>query len=413
MHEKIFLNPAIEAKHRRRLLGAHLDCFVTWMQEHGYSPLSIQFYIQYVTHFGKYLERRGVCSIHQLEGLAGQKLLATYQRYCKRRGYSRRDSGLKLYLQALEEASVLTKSVSTNSLTFHETEQYVSFLKNQKGLSKGTISYHIHWVEKFLRFIGCQKGASCLPTFGISDIDKFVSQEGVRLQRSTQHSLAGVLRSFLRFLYQSGKLTTDLSCFVTSSRCYKLESLPCVLHWDEVQKILGSVDRSTRTGSQHYAILVFLATYGLRAGEVANLKLEDIDWKKETIRIASRKMGKDLWLPLTPQVSEAILEYLKSGRHSSKYRQVFLLTRAPWIPLDRRNIAYVVNRYVQLAGLNPARHGPHLFRHSFATHLIRAGVPLKQIGDMLGHQASESTHIYTKTATEHLREVALEVPEVR
>lgn len=186
-----------------------------------------------------------------------------------------------------------------------------------------------------------------------------------------------------------------------------------MLTWSEVQKILDSVDRSVKTGLQHYAVLILLATYGLRAGEVTHLKLEDINWREDTIHIPSRKMGKDLWLPLTPQVGKAILEYLKHGRPPSKYHNVFLLTRAPWTPLDRNNIAYVVNRHIQLAGLKPPRHGAHLLRHSFATHLIRAGVPLKHIGDMLGHRNPESTHIYTKTATEQLRQVALEVPEVR
>lgn len=189
--------------------------------------------------------------------------------------------------------------------------------------------------------------------------------------------------------------------------------MPRVLDWDEVQKIVNSVHRSTRNGPQYYAILVLLTTYGLRAGEVAQLKLEDIDWRRKAIHIVPRKSGKDLYLPLTHGVAQAILDYLRHRRFPSKYRQVFLLTRAPWRSLTRQNIAYVVNRHIELAGLESPRGGSHLLRHSFATHLIRKGASLKQIGDLLGHRTLESTHIYTKTATEHLREVALEVPEVK
>ena len=173
-----------------------------------------------------------------------------------------------------------------------------------------------------------------------------------------------------------------------------------------------SVDLSTKAGPQHYAILQLLTTYGLRAGEIAQLRLDNIDWRKETIHIAPGKTGKDLWLPLTAGVGKAILRYLKDRRPPSKYREIFLLTCAPWTPLKSGNIGYVVNRHIKLAGLNLPRGGPHLLRHSFATRLVRAGASLKEIGDLLGHRDPESTHTYTKTATERLREVALEMPEI-
>lgn len=413
MHNKIFPSAAIEAKHLGRLLGAHFDCFLDWMKRYGYSCGTMRSYIRGVIHFGQYLRRRDIHSIHQLEGVAGKKLLADYRCYCKRRGCWRRIFGPKLYLKALVDAGVIVSVISENSLLLYETQQYVIFLRNQRCLSESTITTHIHWVEKFLQFIGCQKCTSSMPTFGIADVDRFIEQEGHRLKPGTQLSLATVLRSFLRFLYQLGKLTVDLSCLVTSPRCYRLSSLPQVLRWSEVQKILGSVDCSTSNGIRHYAILILLATYGLRAGEVAQLKLEDIDWRKGTIHITPRKMGKDLWLPLTSQVGKALIKYLKHGRPTSKYRQIFLFSRAPWSPINQKNIGYVVGRYIRLAGLKPPRHGSHLLRHSFATHLIRAGVPLKQISDMLGHCSPESTCIYTKNATEQLREVALEVPEIR
>ena len=413
MHKKVFPIPAIEAKHRQGLLGQHFDCFLTWMRNHGYSRCSIRFQIQCITHFGKYLKRRGIHSIHQLEGTEGQKLLTAYRKYCQSQRHWRRDSGLKLYLGALEEAGILRSPPPKDSSLYPETKQYSSFLETQRGLSDGSIHRHLYWTEKFLHFLGYQKDTSSLPSFGVADIDRFIEEEAVSLQRATIQGLSGSLRGFLRFLYQSGKLATDLSWLVVSPRRYKLESLPRVLSWGEVKRIIESVDRSSRTGPQHYAILVLLANYGLRAGEVAHLKLRDINWRKKSIRITPRKSGKDLYLPLTSQVARAITDYLKRGRPASKYREFFLLSRAPFRPLTSQNIAYVVRRHLQLAGLELSGGESHLIRHSFATHLMRKGVPLKYISDLLGHRSLASTHIYTKTATEHLREVALEVPEVR
>lgn len=412
MHDKIFPNPAVEAKHRSGLVGAHFDCFVNWMQTNGYTRNAMRYNVQKVTHFGQYLQRRGIRSIHQLEGMGGKKLLDVYRRYCKRRGLGHRGFGLKFYLQALREAGVVASLASKDFLLLPLTQQYLTFLRNQGNLAETTIHRHIGWVEKFLRFLGGADDVS-ISTLGIADVDRFIEQEALRLRHPPHRSFVHALRSFFRFLHHSGKIGTDFSYLIHGPRRYKLQFLPTVLAWSEVKRILNSVDRLTKAGLQHYAILLLLTTYGLRAGEVAQLKLEDIDWRKETVRIVRRKMGKDLWLPLTSQVGKSILEYLRQGRPFSKYREIFLCVRAPWTPLSGSGVSYVVRKYIQIADLNPSQRGAHLIRHSFATHLIRQGASLKQIGDILGHRNLESTHIYTKTAVERLREVALEIPEVK
>ena len=411
MRDNFFSSPTVEARHRKGLFGVHLDFFINWMRAHGYAHRTMLSNIECVTNFGEYLEQRDFSSFKQLEGEEGQTILVAYRRYCKANRHWDTNSGLRLFIRALEDSGVLRNLLSKSSSLSYHIEQYADFLLSQRGLSESTIYRHTYWTEKLLCFLGYRKGTPSLPSFNIADVDKFIEQEGSRLQRSTQHSLAGVLKSFFRFMYQSGELKTDLSCLITSPRLYKLASLPSVLNQNEVQKIIDSVDRSTKVGRQHYGILVLLTTYGLRAGEVANLKLEDIDWRKETIHITKRKTGQDLWLPLTPNVGKAIIQYLRKARPHSKYRGLFLLTKAPWTPLTRHNIGYVVNRHIQLAGLSPSQRGPHLLRHSFATNLIRKGVHIKEIGDMLGHRDLNSTYLYTKTAVENLREVALEVPE--
>jgi integrase/recombinase XerD len=321
----------------------------------------MRFNTQCVTHFGRYLEQRGICSIHQLEGASGKELLAAYRDHLRGYKHWRRDAGLKLYIQALEEAGVIAPRPSRDASLFQETRQYIIFLKSQKGLNDTTIQYHIYWTQKFLHFIGYQENASSLLALGIADVDRFI-EDGASQKPVTQEHLTGVLRSFLRFLHQSGRISNNLAPLIIRPRRYRLGALPRVLDWEQVQRILDNVDRSTRSGRQHYAILILLAMYGLRAGEVANLKLEDIDWRRETIHIASRKAGKDLCLPLIAQVGKAILDYLKHGRPGSKDRHVFFLTRAPWTPLNRHNVAYVVNRHIELSGLKLSKHGPHLLR---------------------------------------------------
>lgn len=293
---------------------------------------------------------------------------------------------------------------------FPLTRLYVSFLEKQKGLSKNTIRCHVYQTEKFLRFLGCAKADKSIPTFGIADIDRFIESEANRLKRTSLQKLANCLRSFIRFLYQTGKISTDLSSLVTSPRIYRLETVHQTLNWSEVQEILNCIDQTTKIGKRDYAILVLLSIYGLRAGEIARLKLENINWRKETIYIAPGKTGQDLWLPLMPLAGKAILKYLKQARPLSKYREIFLLSRAPWTPLHSRNISICVKRYLQHVKPEQQQGGAHLFRHTFATYLAQQGVSLKYIGDLLGHRSCETTQIYTKTNIPYLREVALEVP---
>lgn len=412
MYNKVFPNP-VDIKNSSGLLGSHIDCFVIWMQRNGYSRDTIRYKVRRIIYFGQYLHKRGISSMHQLEGMGGKKLLADYRRYCKRHGFGYKARGLRSYIQALKDAGVIANLASWDSLLLPLTRQYVTFVRNQNNLAKNTVQLYRYWIERFLRFLGCKNSMPSMPTFGIADVDRFIEQEAIRLKHAPHRSVVHALRSFLGFLYRSGKIFTDFSYLIITPRHYKLQFLPTVLTWPEVQKVLNSVDQSSKIGLQHYAILLLLTTYGLRAGEVAQVKLEDIDWRKETVHIVQRKMGRDLWLPLTPQVGKAILKYLKHARPSSRHREIFLHLCAPWTPLNQVNITYVVNRYIQLVGLDPPHGGAHLLRHSFATHLIRQGVPLKQIGDMLGHRNLESTHIYTKTAIERLQEVALEIPEVK
>ncbi len=318
MCQNIFPNPEIETKHRKGLFGIHLDCFLNWMEKHGYSRKTTRSYACQVARLGRYLKEKGICSISELEEEPGQKLLISYQRYWKARGCYHRNFGSRLYFLALEEAGIFRASPPKDSHLFHEIRLYVTFLENQKGLSESTIRRHTRCIEKFLEFLGCQKDAcTTIPGFGIAELDNFIKQEGIRQRRASQQLVAGALRSFVRFLYQSGKIGTDLSHLITSPRCYKLESLPRLLSWDDVERILQSVDLSTGSGTRVYAILTLLTTYGLRAGEVARLKLEDVDWRREIIHIARQKTGRDLWLPLIPQVAEAIIGHLKRGRPSS------------------------------------------------------------------------------------------------
>jgi integrase/recombinase XerD len=180
-----------------------------------------------------------------------------------------------------------------------------------------------------------------------------------------------------------------------------------------VEKIL-SITRQDRTakGLRDYAILMLLAKYGMRAGEITRLRLEDVDWRKEIIRVRHTKTGETSYLPLLPEVGEAILDYLQKVRPKTSCREVFIRRRAPYRAFNNGSSLYTAIRSRIDAAEVPAggKRGPHAFRHARAVSMIRASASLKEIGDILGHRASDSALAYLKLASEDLRAIALDIP---
>jgi site-specific recombinase XerD len=241
-----------------------------------------------------------------------------------------------------------------------------------------------------------------------------MSIRAASFQRSTRKELAGSLRQFLRYLHRQGFLIRDLAPALTSPSLYALESIPAALRPEEVSAVLQITEKDrTPIGLRDFAILTLLSTYGLRAGEVIGLRLEDVDWRHDRLRVHRSKTGGETLLALLAPVGSAILRYLRHGRPETAAREVFIHAQAPYRAFRNASSLYVlIARRLKAAGVHPqGRQGSHAFRHARAVSLLRASVPMKTIGDILGHQRSSSTAIYLKLASSDLRSVSLEVPK--
>ena len=166
--------------------------------------------------------------------------------------------------------------------------------------------------------------------------------------------------------------------------------------------------RNTRLSRLRFtgqACLMLLAVYGLRAGEVAALRLKDFDWERESLSVPHSKSQRPRTYPLCRPVGDAVLRYLREVRPRSDRQEVFLTLRAPFRPVDREWLGAVVSRRLHALGLTLPHYGPHALRHACATHLLAQGLSLKEIGDHLGHQSPETTRIYAKVDLAGLRAV--------
>jgi integrase/recombinase XerD len=290
---------------------------------------------------------------------------------------------------------------------------YDAWLRDLRGLCEETRTKRTTRALQFLAFLGARAEKKNLGRVSVADIDAYLRHCSVGLGRASVEDRTVCLRDFLRHLHRRGHTASDLSGTVIGPRIYEHEGIPSALRAEEVRKVLD-VTRTdmTSTGLRDYAILLLLATYGLRAAEIVRLRLEDIDWRREVLRVRHAKTGTHSELPLVAETGEALLRYLKRARPRSVHREIFIRICAPHHPYKKGSILNcIISARLRAAAIIPqGRKGPHAFRHARAVSLLRSGVPLKVIGDLLGHTSAAATAEYLKLATEDLRAVGLELP---
>ena len=290
---------------------------------------------------------------------------------------------------------------------------YRAWMIDLRGLSQPTVRKNSHAAHVFLEWLGDASRMEKLPELTVHTIDRFLAWRNPKLRRATRSGVVHCLRDFLRFLRHKGYLERDLASAVPRVTLYRFEDVPKAFRPDQVRAVLEHIYKDkTPVGLRDYAIALLLATYGLRAGEIARLRLEDINWKREEFCVIQSKSHLPLRLPLSIEVGNAIFRYLRRGRRHSKAHEVFLRSRAPQGPFHHASsLGSMIQRRLQQAAIRvDGRRGTHAFRYAHAVNLLRAQVPFKTIGDLLGHRSPTSTAGYLKLATNDLRSVALEVP---
>ena len=288
--------------------------------------------------------------------------------------------------------------------------EYEAWLREERGLASASIAALMWEARNFLRWQFDRAGAASLETLSIVDIDLYMDMRAPGLRRKSLADVAERLRSVVRHLHRTGRIPTDLTPHIIGPMLYAYEDVPSTLERSQIAAVLATTqeDRSPR-GLRDYAILQLLATYGLREGEICRLRLDDVDWRAESLRICHTKTNAYSYMPLMVTVGEALLDYLRLGRPQVEVREIFVRSCAPYIAMT--NLYGMIRGRLAAAGVVPAgKRGPHVFRHARAVEMLRASVPQKIIGDVLGHRSTESTNAYLKLATDDLRAVALDVP---
>jgi integrase/recombinase XerD len=285
-------------------------------------------------------------------------------------------------------------------------EMYRDHLTQMRGLLKPKPV-----LEVAVCFLFLLDTSEChLENVSVAHIQTFITEQGVYYQRKTIATIASHLRSFLRFLAFKRLLPVDLSAAVKRPFMFQGEREPRYLQDWQVRKILSAMNRSTILEQRDYATILMLAIYGLRANEVAGLQFEDIRWRTRKVLIRNRKCGDSMELPLTPEVAEALIDYIRV-RPPSDNRAVFLSHFSPYPPMSMVAVSIAATKAIRRSGYQVAHPGSHTFRYSRAQALFAEQYPLPDIASALGHRDLRTTLSYLSFTVHPLREVALNAGE--
>ena len=285
-------------------------------------------------------------------------------------------------------------------------DRYVGWMREERGFTPSTVEQWSRTTRRFLRW--CGEAGRPLVDLTASDIDNYVSTQGKgRWARVSIANIVSALRAFLRYAAKEKWCSNRLAESISRPRLYQHESLPYAPDWSAVQQMLVDVDTDRPRDIRDRAILLLLALYGMRSGEVAALRLDQIDWAGQTLRLIRLKRRQPQIYPLLPTVAEALARYVDTVRPSSSCEEVFLCMHAPRRPLKAGSIFDVANRRFVALGIEAAHRGGHALRHACAVRLLAEGLTIKEIGDHLGHSSTSATSIYAKVNMAALREVGV------
>jgi site-specific recombinase XerD len=407
MHERLFCYPATLTRYRGAPLLAARERFLLSCADHGYSRAGLKKIAwQLLVAASSVLVQKHRVTRADIER-EGHRHGGRFRRHHvnRRNPTSTRQLFVHTATAWLEFLGRLAPETPSRSPLQQSIATFEHFMREDQGLAITTINTRQQRINDFLTTL--PKRTRSLRQITVSDIDRYlVLQSNRGWSRASLGALASTLRCFFRFAEAHRWCPAGLADAIESPRIYADEGLPRGPDWSLVQDLIASTAGADPTSIRDRAVLMLLAVYGLRRGEVARLQLEDLDWDAEQIRIVRPKQRRVQRYPLVRPVAEALAKYLRDVRTRCTHREVFLAMKPPTRPLSPSAISAAVRDRLADLGVSIRPSGAHSLRHACARHLLAEGFSFKQIGDQLGHRSASTTLHYTKIDLSGLRQVA-------
>ncbi len=393
-------------------IAALLDGFARELSRSGYSKTIARWRIRAAEHFLYWADKDGIAQSSFNQELVAR--FAEHLRRCRCPGYSRKRlnflRGVRSFVGHVCGAGVdIGRAREPAPQDPILLARFRAWMREQRGTTDRTLSdYSIH-LRELLKRIGDD-----LARLDAPGLREFVLEQSHKRGWARVKICTAAVRMFLRFLIAEDKCAAGLDAAIPVVAHWRLSSLPRYLQPEEVEHVIASCDLSSPVGKRDRAILLLLARLGLRAGDVAQLRLDDIDWKGAWICVSGKRRNKTR-LPLTQELGQALVDYLQHGRPQSDAEVVFVRSCAPFRAFAGSTaISNMVERAMRHAGVtSPSRGAAHVLRHSAATSMLRQGASLQDIATILRHRSIKTTEIYAKVDVTNLQQIAQPWPEVQ
>jgi len=396
-------SPVTRLRLRSGPAASHIDGFADWLHRYGYRPATLDTTLRSLAGWTDWMRSAGFGADNMPAGLDACAAALREQprvRHC--RGPNRKSlEAARLFLRFLREQDVLPPAAVAPSPVerWPLLAEFRAWARQHRGLAETSIDAYQPILAELLS--------------AVDDDPRAYTAEALRgfvLERARRHRIARAktvvvaTRAFLRFLGATGRCTPGMEHAIPGFASWQLSSVPRFLAVEDVERVIASCPMNGN-GPRDRAVLLLLARLGLRAGEAAELKFADIDWRNGRLAVCGKGRRQE-WLPMPQEVGSAILAYLRHDRPPLQEPEVFTSILAPVRPLTRAAVTHIVRAALRRAGVEAPINGAHVLRHSAATAMIRQGASLAGIGAVLRHRSPRTTAHYAKVDFGLLSEVA-------
>ena len=406
MHATLFVYPATLARYRAAPLLPERERYLVYCDKQGYTRSGLRkiAWLLLVIASTRLASSRRV-SIEEIEQVARRHRVRFLQ-HAPARGNCRTTQRLFMYTAAAWYGFLGRLAPSTPSRGRFSTQldAFEQFMRDERGLSAVTIDTRCHQIGRFLSSL--PRRLRSIHAVTLLDVDRHLIERSKRgWSRASLGTLTSSLRAFFRYAATQRWCEQGFANGIDSPRIYADEGLPRGPDWSQIQALIAGTAGADPISTRDRAVIILLALYGLRRGEVVRLRLEDIDWNAELLRVLRPKQCRIQHYPLIVPLGHALIRYLKDVRPRCTAREIFLTMKAPLRPLSPGGVTSIIRNRLRSLRVQSVPRGPHSLRHACARHLLDEGFTFKQIGDQLGHRRASSTSVYAKLDLRALREV--------
>lgn len=396
-----FVRSSVLARLQASPTGPHLAAFATALHHQRYAHYTICQHLRCVDAFGRWLQGRPFPLAEVPEHHVAQYLVQLGRRplHSRPEGVAPPAAAvLPRFLTFLRSQGVNVPPAALPPLppSAHWLQRFTTHLQHVRGLAPLTCRGYLLFARRFLATTGRAETVDWA-TLRADELSEFVRREAQHRRGGGRKGPGTALHALVRFLVAEGEASCELDAAILTPREWTHAPVPLHFSCEEITKLLTVMQDGTAIGLRNHAILLLLARLGLRAHEVMDLRLDDVNWTEGRLHIHSTKSHRVRSLPLATEVGTALAAYVKDGRPISSQRHVFLHHRAPFTPFHSSStIAKIVRFALRRAALTTQASGAHAFRHTVASQLLQHGVSFKTVADVLGHQSLQTTTIYAK-----------------